>query len=143
MEAFNENENRWEKLPVKNDADMYGNNLVHINVGRVLRNLTDHKLKATRHRVINYGESRYSMAFFFEPNYDTPIQVKPNGGYQNYGDWIVEIDKQFIEYSDEKVGLCWVNKTDHDKVQCVDHDNKEIDYSFDDGLYEKFLEGNE
>merc|ERR1712154_231743 len=141
LEAFNEEKGEWQKLPIKNKNDLYGNNLVHVNVGRVLRNMTDSKLKATRHRVLNHGESRYSIAFFFEPNYNAPVPVKHNGENQNYGDWIVEIDKQFIEYSDEKVGLCWFNKT-IDDLQCVDHENNPIDYGFDDGLYEKFVEGN-
>jgi len=142
LEAFNEKQQRWEQLPVQNAHDIYGNNFVHMNVGRVLRNLTSNQLQATRHRVVNYGEHRYSIAFFFEPNYDTPVQVKPNGGYQNYGDWIVEVDKQFIEYSDEPVGLCWLNRT-RSRLQCVDHMRNPISYDHDDGLYEKFIEGNE
>eukprot|EP01084_Bolivina_argentea_P017336 32386_1 len=141
LEALNEVDNKWEKLPINNDIDTYGNNFVHMNVGRVLRNMTNERLKATRHRVINYGESRYSIAFFFEPSYDTVIPINEKGDYENYGPWLVEIDKQFIEYSDEKVGLCWYNKTING-LQCVDHLNNPIDYNFDDGLYDQFAEGN-
>ena len=130
----------------ENGSDIYGNNLIHVNVGRLLRNITNGALKATKHRVINYGESRYSVGFFFEPNYDTRVEVEP-GVYQNFGDWIVEIDKQFIEYSEEKVGLCWVNKANINSInqsgiECLDHEGNSIDYNHDDGLYQKFLDGN-
>ena len=141
LEAYNEAKNQWEKLPLTNEDEMYGNNLIHVNVGRTLRNMTDQRLKATRHRVINYGEDRYSLAFFFEPNYDTPIPVGINGELQNYGDWIVEIDKQFVEYSDLPVGMCWVGE-EREGLQCVDPNNETIAYDHDDGLYEKFVDGN-
>lgn len=145
LELFNQNEERWEKLPIRNEDDKYGNNLVHINIGRVLRNMTDQRLMATRHRVINYGENRHSIGFFFEPKHDAQIPV-PNQDTQSpltrdYGEWLVEVDKQFVEYSDENVGYCWVDE--HGAVQCVDADGNSIAYDCNDGLYEQYLTGND
>ena len=49
-----------------------------VNIGDLLQFWSADKYKATPHRVIvdstNCYESRYSIAFFVHPNYETPIK---------------------------------------------------------------------
>merc|ERR550525_1462064 len=85
LELFNQRAERWERLPIQSEDDEDRNHLVHINIGRVLRNMTDQRLVATRHRVINYGENRHSIGFFFEPNYNAQIPVTRDYAYGQDG----------------------------------------------------------
>lgn len=46
-----------------------------VNLGDMLERWTNGKFKSTIHRVLNYGENeRYSIPFFYEPNFDTIVQ---------------------------------------------------------------------
>lgn len=48
------------------------------NVGDQLQAMTNHLYISTRHRVMNYtGEERYSIPFFFSPNYEAIIKPIP------------------------------------------------------------------
>ena len=48
------------------------------NIGDVIQRITNDKFKATVHRVMNKTKcSRYSAAFFFDPNYDSIIESHP------------------------------------------------------------------
>lgn len=40
-----------------------------VNLGDMLSRITDYKLKATLHRVLDIGVERFSSPFFFEPHY--------------------------------------------------------------------------
>ena len=47
-------------------------------IGDMMQRWTNNTWRATRHRVINYSrESRHSIAFFFDPNYDCEIFPLP------------------------------------------------------------------
>lgn len=49
-----------------------------INVGDLLARWTNNVFASTPHRVVNTsGRPRYSIAVFFDPDYDTPIEVLP------------------------------------------------------------------
>lgn len=60
----------------------------------MLSRITNFKLKATRHRVLDIGDERYSSPFFFEPNYNAriPSSIVENGEEKDeliYGDWVI------------------------------------------------------
>ncbi len=46
-----------------------------VNLGDMLSRITNYKLKATKHRVLDIGVERFSSPFFFEPNYLAKIPV--------------------------------------------------------------------
>ena len=48
------------------------NNLV-VNIGTLLSKITDYKLKATMHRVLDIGRERYSSPFFMDPKFSAKI----------------------------------------------------------------------
>jgi isopenicillin N synthase-like dioxygenase len=50
-----------------------------INLGDMLSRITNYKLKATKHRVLDIGVERFSSPFFFEPNYSAKIPVSLSG----------------------------------------------------------------
>ena len=76
-----------------------------MNFGRLLEQWSNYKIKATVHRVIGYGQERYSIPFFFEPSIDSYIKpIDELGEVGNfkpffYGDWLWEVTTQFIEQS--------------------------------------------
>lgn len=69
---------KWVNAP-------HGDDVIVCNIGEMLELWTDGALKATRHRVIRRRrdscskESRYSIAFFYEPNYDAVIDNNLTG----------------------------------------------------------------
>jgi len=49
-----------------------------VNIGDMLERWTNGAYKSTLHRVVNQtGKERYSVAFFFEPNFDTVVECLP------------------------------------------------------------------
>ena len=50
-------------------------NAIVVNLGDMLSRITNYKLKATKHRVLDIGVERFSSPFFFEPNYSANIPV--------------------------------------------------------------------
>lgn len=60
------------------------------NVGDALAIATKHQFKATEHRVVIDGSTeRFSVAFFFEPSLDTPLET-------------FAIDSQLVDHSIEE-----------------------------------------
>ena len=88
---------------------------VVVNLGSALASLTNGRVKATEHRVREIGRSRYSVPFFFEPQYHAQVpthlplediqrkslssisDVKVPGSYQ-YGPWMIENSRKYVEY---------------------------------------------
>ena len=48
------------------------NNLV-VNIGTLLSKITNYRLKATMHRVLDIGRERYSSPFFMDPKFSARI----------------------------------------------------------------------
>ena len=48
-------------------------NAIIMNIGETLQKISGHKIKATRHRVIDIGIERYSSPFFLEPKHSARI----------------------------------------------------------------------
>ncbi|XP_013380208.1 probable iron/ascorbate oxidoreductase DDB_G0283291 [Lingula anatina] len=86
-----------------------------MNIGDVLQQMTGGRLKATRHRVLDLGVERMSVAFFLEPNYHADISralIEPklkDGSHltdatnTTYGPWLInrmKNTKKNAEYKD-------------------------------------------
>ena len=78
----------------------------------MLSRITNGKLKATKHRVLDIGVERYSSPYFFEPHYGAQIpksitndkfianNVKQTEADENfiYGDWVIQKMRKFGEF---------------------------------------------
>lgn len=51
-------------------------NTIVVNLGEQMTEMSNGRFKATIHRVIDIGEDRFSIPFFYEPGCDTDINVK-------------------------------------------------------------------
>ena len=75
-----------------------------INLGDMLSRITNYKLKATKHRVLDIGVERFSSPFFFEPNYSAKIPSTLSDDTATtdiiYGDWLIDKMREFGEYKD-------------------------------------------
>ena len=90
-----------------------------VNIGDMLAQFTEGRLKATKHRVVDLGKDRYSVPFFLEPSYHAdigkprisqhstafekymPQGVNKDGSECKYGHWLVETvkRKKFVEFN--------------------------------------------
>ena len=51
---------------------------LHMNLGDMLARWTNNRFRSTLHRVVNtQGRERFSIAFFFEPNFDAVVEALP------------------------------------------------------------------
>jgi isopenicillin N synthase-like dioxygenase len=57
---------KWEKVTAQKDE-------IIVNFGDMLEIWSNKKIKATSHRVIGTNKERFSIPFFFNPQYDTII----------------------------------------------------------------------
>ena len=79
-------------------------NTLVVNLGDMLSRITDYKLKATKHRVLDIGVERYSSPYFFEPHYAARIPSKLGDQTVDsneefvYGDWVIEKMREFGEF---------------------------------------------
>ena len=48
-------------------------NTIALNIGEILSRISNYKIKATRHRVLDIGVERYSCPFFLEPKFSARI----------------------------------------------------------------------
>lgn len=81
-----------------------------VNLGDMISRITDYKLKATKHRVLDIGVERFSSPFFFEPHYGAKIpnnilvsEANDVSGSESefiYGDWLIDKIREFGEYKD-------------------------------------------
>eukprot|EP00351_Strombidinopsis_sp_SopsisLIS2011_P005459 CAMPEP_0116888008 /NCGR_PEP_ID=MMETSP0463-20121206/22783_1 /TAXON_ID=181622 /ORGANISM="Strombidinopsis sp, Strain SopsisLIS2011" /LENGTH=163 /DNA_ID=CAMNT_0004551849 /DNA_START=359 /DNA_END=850 /DNA_ORIENTATION=+ len=67
-----------------------------VNLGDTFSRITNFKLKATMHRVLDIGKERFSSPFFFDPKYNAVIPsncLLPEEEQQEdpiiYGDWLI------------------------------------------------------
>ena len=89
------------------------NSLV-VNFGKLLERWTGGRIKATEHRVIGWGQERYSIPFFYEPRVDaviSPLALKdmpskdmPLKDMQAfapflYGDYLWQSTTKFVEFA--------------------------------------------
>ncbi|KAK7489017.1 hypothetical protein BaRGS_00019678 [Batillaria attramentaria] len=93
------------------DVPCRPNSLV-MNIGDMLSAMSGGRFKATRHRVVDTGVDRYSIPFFFEPNYraditrvmpwpeeeSLPVQSEQVVANKHYGPWLIEKMRSFAEY---------------------------------------------
>lgn len=73
LQLFDRNSSTWFTV------DTGGINTIVVNIGDMLQRWTNDRYTSTLHRVINTtGAERYSIPFFFEPNFDTPVACLPS-----------------------------------------------------------------
>jgi len=79
-------------------------NTLVVNLGDMLSRITNYKLKATKHRVLDIGVERFSSPFFFEPHYAARIPTEVGRATDDdvfvYGDWVIEKMREFGEFKD-------------------------------------------
>lgn len=68
---------QWLDVPVKADA-------LVINFGGLLARWTGGRVRATQHRVLSFGEERFSIPFFFEPRPSAVIAPLPLVGVDSF-----------------------------------------------------------
>ena len=51
-------------------------NAIAVNLGATLEKISQSKIKATRHRVLDIGIERYSSPFFLDPKFSARISTK-------------------------------------------------------------------
>lgn len=67
-----EYQNEWVPVPVRRDAFI-------VNIGDMAERWTNDRCRSTKHRVVNrLGVERYSVPFFYEPNFTCQVQVFPS-----------------------------------------------------------------
>ena len=77
-----------------------------VNLGDMLSRITNYKLRATKHRVLDIGVERYSSPYFFEPYYSAsiPSTILENADDKEgfvYGEWVTEkMIQSFGEFKD-------------------------------------------
>jgi isopenicillin N synthase-like dioxygenase len=84
-------------------------NTLAVNFGRLLERWTGGRIKATLHRVIGWGEERYSVPFFYEPRVDAliaPLSLPAMDGMAApafapflYGDHVWAATTKFVEFA--------------------------------------------
>ena len=80
-------------------------NHIVVNLGLLFEHVTNFKLKATRHRVMDIGCERYSSPFFFEPRASSVIPSNILNAEEDqveapihYGRWLASSMKRFGEW---------------------------------------------
>lgn len=91
-------------------------NCIVVNLGETFERITNFKLKATSHQVLDIGVKRYSSPFFLEPKYSAIIPanlIDPNEKEKEkpiiYGPWLIRaLARKYAEWKGflEIVGLC-------------------------------------
>lgn len=67
----------YEGLQVEIDGEYRSikpvKNTIIMNIGEILSRISNYKIKATRHRVLDIGVERFSCPFFLEPKFSARI----------------------------------------------------------------------
>ncbi len=99
LQVQNRHNSKWHDVPFDKDSFI-------VNTGLALQYLTNSKFKATNHRVLFNKSKRFSIPFFFEPNYDfrinpasLKIMKKPLYKVNNYEIFLSQSLKKFKEYN--------------------------------------------
>lgn len=74
-----------------------------VNFGKVLDRWTGGRLKATEHRVIGFGQERFSIPFFYEPRVDLEVAPLPLPDMEPFepflfGDYLWATTTKFVEF---------------------------------------------
>jgi isopenicillin N synthase-like dioxygenase len=71
-----------------------------VNIGDALESMSKGRFKATRHRVQNRGEERYSVPVFFLPSFDSKFELYKDGQVISitYGPWAIQRLKRFSDF---------------------------------------------
>lgn len=74
-----------------------------VNFGKLLQRWTGGRIKATEHRVLGAGRTRYSIPFFYEPRVDAVIVPMAQSAGEDftpvsYGDHLWEAMTKFVEF---------------------------------------------
>ena len=81
-------------------------NCIVVNLGDTFERITNFKLKATSHQVIDIGVERYSSPFFMEPKYSAVIPANVLAPEEQetekpiiYGPWLIRaISRKYAEW---------------------------------------------
>ena len=108
--VFDEKTGLWHDVGIASNPSKKNEFLV-VNIGLLMSKISNFKLKATQHRVLSLNEHRYSMGFFFEPQYNAKFMI--NDTELQYGKWLSQRLLQFAEYNHEQKNYCFFqqNKT--------------------------------
>ncbi len=99
----------YEGLQVLHDGVYHSvrpkRNELIVNFGDMLSTVTNHQVKATKHRVIDIGIERFSNPFFFDPAYSAKIPTtllmdREENEYIVYGDYVIQ--KMVLKYGEWK-----------------------------------------
>lgn len=78
-----------------------------VNLGDIFSRITNFKLKATKHRVLDIGIERFSSPFFFEPKYTAviPANILANEEEKSaedivFGVWLIKKLMGYVEWRD-------------------------------------------
>lgn len=82
-----------------------------VNLGEIFQRITNNRLKATMHRVMDIGCERYSSPFFFEPRSSAVIPSNILNAAEDqadepivYGPWLAKSMQRFGEWKDFDLG---------------------------------------
>ena len=96
--------NQWVDVPPLKNA-------IVTNIGLNMAAVSGERFKATVHRVVDLGKSRYSVAFFTEPPYDTIVSktfwgrdIEGMPANFKYGPWTMNNTGQYAENSETDWG---------------------------------------
>lgn len=83
-------------------------NTLVVNLGETFERITNFKVKATQHQVLDIGTERYSSPFFCDPKYSSVIpsnMLLPSEEQTEppivYGSWLISnMKKKYVEWRD-------------------------------------------
>lgn len=93
-------------------------NMLVVNLGDTFARITNFKLKATKHRVLDIGIERFSSPFFFEPKYTAVIRANILADSEEkseedvvFGDWLSSRILEYIEWKGFELPPPYIHRT--------------------------------